>query len=99
MRVGVPSISDIKSLAETAGLDQKKLHFLSLQTALAIFSRSGVDIPALTGKLIYAENTACRRFMRPFGWLVSSDDYPFFDVLSPFFEAFLSTDKSDNEKT
>lgn len=99
VRVGVPSISDIKSLAETAGLDQKKIHFLSLQTALAIFSRSGVDIPALTGKLIYAENTACRRFMRPFGWLVSSDDYPFFDVLSPFFEAFLSTDKSENEKT
>lgn len=93
LRVATPSLCDIKSLAAAAKIEQKSIHFPSLQTALAIFSRSGVDIPALTGKLIYAENLTCRRFMRPFGWLISSDDYPLFNILSPIFEIYLSTEE------
>lgn len=91
VRVAPPSLADIKSVAQEQNIKTRLIHFLSLQTALAIFSRSGIDIPALTGKLVHAENLSCKRFMRPFGWLISSDDFPLFDVLSPFFEITLST--------
>lgn len=91
IRVAAPSLCDIKSVAQEQNIKTRSIHFLSLQTALAIFSRSGIDIPALTGKLIHSENLLCKRFMRPFGWLISSDDFPLFDVLNPFFEITLST--------
>lgn len=98
VRVATPSICDIKSVAGAEGIATRSIHFPSLQTAAAIFSRSGIDIPALTGRLIHAEDLVCKRFMRPFGWLISSDDYPLFDVLSPFFEIFLSTAEENDQK-
>lgn len=98
VRVATPSICDIKSVAKAEDISTRSIHFPSLQTALAIFTRSGIDIPALTGKLIHSEDLSCRRFMRPFGWLISSDDYPLFDVLSPFFEILLSTLKESDQK-
>lgn len=89
IRVSTPSLCDIKTSAALAGIESRNIHFPSLQTALAIFTRDGVDIPALTGKLVYAENISCHRFMRPFGWLVSSDDYPLYDALGSIFEAYI----------
>ena len=96
VRVNVPSVCDIKAVAEEQNISSRSIHFLSLQTALAIFSRSGIDIPALTGKLVHAENLTCKRFMRPFGWLISSDDYSLFNILSPFFEMTLSTSREND---
>ena len=98
IRVNVPSLCDIKAVAQEQNINNRSIHFLSLQTALAIFSRSGIDIPALTGKLVHAENLTCKRFMRPFGWLISSDDYPLFKILSRFFEVTLSTSQENDQK-
>lgn len=100
LRVGPASLANIKAVLSRISPAVKKVHYPSLQTSVAFFSNGGVDVPAIEPSNCFAKNIDCQRFMRPFGWLISSDDFALFKALQPIFELSLSNNqKNMNEST
>ncbi|EJF91730.1 tRNA lysidine(34) synthetase TilS [Bartonella tamiae] len=99
LRAATPSYCDIHSVAERQGIKKSEIHFLSLLSSLALYSHSDIEIPVLTGGFTRLKNITCERFMHPFGWLISSYDFPLFEVLHPIFERYLPSYTPEVQKT
>nr|WP_210302705.1 tRNA lysidine(34) synthetase TilS [Bartonella callosciuri] len=85
IKVGAAGMKQLKFLFQNSNIDLENPHFPSLQSLLMISTDKEWVIPELTYHAVSYQNVTIKRIMAPFDWLLSREDFAFFNVVEPFF--------------